>query len=452
MYKETAPATCFAAHMGLWHIEPLWFQRSVSMLKAGLILPVAAVSDDAKRTGARHGFTLLDDGTAVIEMHGHLTKHGDSFGSGSTVRMRSAIRAAIRSQDVIRIVLHIDSPGGHVAGTDELARDVKKADSIKPVSAHIEDLCASAAYYVASQARRITANAGAEVGSIGTLMVVHDMSKAAEIAGIDVKVVSTGIFKGAGVPGTEITEEHMGYFRDRVESLNALFLGAVRTGRRLGGPGLRAVTDGRVFIASEAKRLGLIDAVASFDAALLHNQHSTEREENMSLFDAWKTPKAEAVVEALAFADMEDLLKDADVVSAVLNLPSVVDASEEEAARARAEGFAEGKQAGDADAAPKVEAGLAAGVLQGRAEAAKILSMCLVGEQLESAHTLLDVTEDGGFMSVELARSTLQTIQASISERDSIVSTVLPADNTEPEPNKKRISTTAEIYARLEGH
>lgn len=62
-----------------------------------------------------------------------------------------------------------------MAGTDDLARDVKAASRAKPLWAHIEDMGASAAYWVASQASKITANSEtALVGSIGTLQVIHD--------------------------------------------------------------------------------------------------------------------------------------------------------------------------------------------------------------------------------------------------------------------------------------
>ena len=106
------------------------------------------------------------------------------------------------------------------------------------------------------------------MGSIGTVLVVEDFSKQAEDLGIKVHVIATGPNKGAGIPGSEVTDEQLKMFAERVEGMNAHFLAAVRGGRKLSRAQLEAVTDGRVFIAEKAKGLGLIDAVQSDDATM----------------------------------------------------------------------------------------------------------------------------------------------------------------------------------------
>jgi protease-4 len=145
---------------------------------------------------------------------------------------------------------------------------VRQAKAKKPVVAHIDDLGASAAYWVASQAQRITANPTAEVGSLGTLAVVPDLSGMAARDGIQIHVVSTGPYKGMGIPGTAITEEHLAEVQRRVNNVNAFFMSAVRTGRRMTTAQMQAVSDGRVWIAEEAQQLGLIDAVRPLETAM----------------------------------------------------------------------------------------------------------------------------------------------------------------------------------------
>src|SRR5690606_31819803 len=129
---------------------------------------------------------------------GAMTKQGSSFGGASTVRTRRAIRSAAADKSVSAIMLLIDSPGGSVSGTSDLADDVANAKKKKPVYAYIEDTCCSAAYWVASQCSAIYANPTAIVGSIGTYMVVADYSRMAENAGVKVHCISTGKYKGAG--------------------------------------------------------------------------------------------------------------------------------------------------------------------------------------------------------------------------------------------------------------
>ena len=162
----------------------------------------------------------------------------------------------------------MDSPGGQVAGVQELADEVHDTDWVKPVHAHLDDLGASAAYWVASQARRVTANQTAQVGSIGVLAVVEDTAGMAEQEGVKVHVVATGPRKGDFAPGAPVTEDALVALREEVEDTYGHFLAAVTRGRGLRGNRLEAVADGRTWIAAKAVERGLIDAVASEEEAI----------------------------------------------------------------------------------------------------------------------------------------------------------------------------------------
>ena len=114
----------------------------------------------------------------------------------------------------------------------------------------------------------ITAGRMARVGSIGTVSIIEDTSGEAEKAGIKVHVVSTGAYKGAGAPGTEITEAHLAYAQEMVDDLNSHFLAAINVGRGGKIADLPAVADGRVHIAAKAWSAGLIDEIGSFGDAV----------------------------------------------------------------------------------------------------------------------------------------------------------------------------------------
>ena len=134
---------------------------------------------------------------------------------------------------------------------------------------------------MASQASRIIANETALVGSIGTYGVVQDTSGMAAMEGVRVHVIRAGAFKGAGTPGTEITAEHLTEMQRTVDGLNEYFLAGVAAGRSmLTAARVRELADGRAWLAAEAKTLGLIDAIGSFDQALseLQSQAKPRRE------------------------------------------------------------------------------------------------------------------------------------------------------------------------------
>jgi signal peptide peptidase SppA len=208
----------------------------------------------------------VSEGIAILNLNGPMMKHAPSMSGGcSSVVARRQIGLALNDPNIKGILLRIESPGGTVSGTKELADTIAKAKQSKPVWAFCNDLTASAAYWVASQCDRIEANPTSLVGSIGTYMVVADSSKAAEKAGIEVHVVRAGAFKGTGTPGTEITDEQLADMDKTVSGLNQFFLQAVESGRSLSREQVITLADGRCHLASEAKRLDLIDDVSSFE-------------------------------------------------------------------------------------------------------------------------------------------------------------------------------------------
>ena len=207
---------------------------------------------------------------AVIDIRGTMTKRGSSLSdAGSTVLIRREVRQAARDGAVDGIVLRIDSPGGTVSGTADLAAEVAEANRRKPVYAFAEDTTASAAYWVASQAEKIYANnRTAKVGSIGTLLYLYDLSGMAEKEGVRPVVIKTGDMKGVGVPGAAVSEQHEAYLQEIVDQTQAEFTAGVMAGRNMHSEQVAAVATGRVYNAGEAQRVGLIDGIESFDQTL----------------------------------------------------------------------------------------------------------------------------------------------------------------------------------------
>jgi signal peptide peptidase SppA len=205
---------------------------------------------------AKNGQTV-----AVISAAGTLMKSQSSFGGTSTVQLRREVRSAANDPNVSAILLRIDSPGGTVSGTADAAGDIKAARRKKPVWAHIEDLGASAAYWLASQADMVFANnPTAMVGSIGTYVAVADLSAAAEREGVKVHLFTTGPLKGMG--------DQAAHVQRLVNDTQTHFDEAVRKGRGMTATQLGAVRSGGMFPATEAVGLKLIDGVRSLDSTL----------------------------------------------------------------------------------------------------------------------------------------------------------------------------------------
>lgn len=219
-----------------------------------------------------YGYRVVD-GVAVFEIAGKLLKDvPDIFryfniASTSTLDVQEALAKALDDSEVDALMFHIDSPGGQIAGIQELADDIRAARDIKPVHAHISDLGASAAYWLASQAGHVTANGTAEVGGIGIYMVVFDSSKAADEMGVTVHVIKSGKFKGVGISGAPITDEQIADLQRTVDGVNDEFIKAVAAGRGVKRNHIRHLATGQVWLAEKARQYLLIDEVANWNQA-----------------------------------------------------------------------------------------------------------------------------------------------------------------------------------------
>lgn len=287
-------------YFGVWAIEETRFLSFVDHVRrldlaAHVLRQQTSQAQDALASQAGRDYAVMPGGIAVVNLVGPLMKFVGSMQSGtSTIAARRAIRNAAADEAVSGILLRIDSPGGTVAGTQDLAVDVASAAKKKPVYAYLEDLTASAAFWVASQATRLIANPTALVGSIGTFAVVEDSSGQAASEGIKVHVVKAGEFKGSGVPGTPVTEAYLTELNRVVTELNQHFLEGVAKGRKLSAAAVRQLADGRVHVGDAAKSLGLVDGIGSFDQAVSELRKATKPPSGakVTMSEAIPTPAA----------------------------------------------------------------------------------------------------------------------------------------------------------------
>ncbi|MCC7139783.1 MAG: S49 family peptidase [Planctomycetes bacterium] len=256
---------CVASHLGAWACEPSRLRAAVQAAKDRLL----PMRQSVQRVEGGVSFQTAPEGVAIVGLDGVMMKGPSKFdGTVSTAMVRRTLRQLAGDDQVRAILLRVFSPGGYVDGTADLAADVAAVAERKPIEAFIEDMGASAAYWVACQAEKVWANATALVGSIGTYQVLWDQSKQFEAEGIRVHVISTGALKGAGEPGTEITPDVLEYETRLVKDLNAHFLAGVRKGRGMTPKQVEAVATGEVWIAAKAKELGLVDGISTMDAVL----------------------------------------------------------------------------------------------------------------------------------------------------------------------------------------
>lgn len=269
---------CFASHMGLWAIDPTYLASVLSAIRAGS-MPVRDPSDmcmavdalasaggEVVETSAGGRYTR-SAGLGVIRIDGPMQKGFSKFGGTSTVAARVALRAALDDKQVKAIMFAVDTPGGTVSGTQQFAEDVNAATRQKPVGAFVDDMMASAGVWAMAGVSNITAIPSANVGSVGAMALLEDTSGAAEAAGVQVHAITTGPFKAVGAPGVPVTDDHLAYMQNRVDGMGQMFFDAVNAGRGIDAERMKEIQSAKMYPATDAQRLGLVDDIGDFQSA-----------------------------------------------------------------------------------------------------------------------------------------------------------------------------------------
>ena len=165
------------------------------------------------------------------------------------------------------VLLKVNSPGGAVAPSVEIAYAIKELQKIKPVVAYASGVMASGSYYASIWSDKIIANPGSMIGSIGVIMQSVDASELMSKIGITTQTVKMGKFKEAGTPTREWSKDERAELEKVTEDTYEMFITDVSKARNLKKENHKEYADAHIFTASQAKKVGLIDEVATINTA-----------------------------------------------------------------------------------------------------------------------------------------------------------------------------------------
>ena len=168
------------------------------------------------------------------------------------------------------IILHVNSPGGGVAASEEIYREVKRVrdEKHKRIVSSIETVGASGAYYVSAAANKIYADNGSVVGSIGVISQWTNYGDLLHWAKLKQETLKVGEFKDTGDPTREMTPAERAYLQSLIDNMYGQFVEAVADGRHAKAADIKAIADGRVWTGQQALALHLIDQIADFQAVV----------------------------------------------------------------------------------------------------------------------------------------------------------------------------------------
>ena len=288
-------------------IDQVWAIRDSSLqayIADGVAGRLKAVGE-----GAQSGVYERQGTTAVFRVAGVMVPQARWFDEVSTAELTRALNVAAGDADVRSGVMLISSPGGMALGQIELEQAAAKFASAKPLVAHVEQCCCSAAYWLAAQATKIFAGPRDDIGSIGVRSLYYDWSKYFEEFGVEAVSTATGPLKDLGVLGKPITEQQRAFLAERVEYTMGDFKKAVTSGRHFDDEQFAAIADGRVWFGEQALGLGLIDGIHTHEQTFAYIETLVSKANSSIPKETLMSEQAEAKTQEPEAATLADLKK-----------------------------------------------------------------------------------------------------------------------------------------------
>ncbi len=205
------------------------------------------------------------EGTIIDGQGGEGMLGGVSVGSED---IRKAMRLAARDDDVKAVVIRIDSPGGSALASEAMWQSVRRVAAKKPVVISIGSMAASGGYYLASAGDHIVADPSAIVGSIGVVGGKFVMTELYEKLGVTTMDFQRGQNAGLFSSTTKFDDKQKRMVRTWMKNTYDQFTDRIKETRGKKIKDIDEVARGRIFLAEDAKNLGMVDELGGLTTAI----------------------------------------------------------------------------------------------------------------------------------------------------------------------------------------
>ena len=264
------------------------------------LLAVFALVYFTIRTQQKDSFAGFGDKIAVVDLEGVIMSPKDTVEQLRKFGDDSSIKA---------IIIHVNSPGGGAAASEEIYQEVLRIRDVKKkrIVASIETVGASGAYYVSSATNKIFADQASVVGSIGVIAEWYNYEELLKWAKLQAIVLKAGEFKDTGSPVRPMTPAERAYLQGLIDNMHGQFIHSVAEGRHMKDAEILPLADGKVWTGEQAMPLKLIDQIGDFRAAIADTAKSVGIKGEPTLVHPEKDRKS---VLDLLFGDVSEYLPD----------------------------------------------------------------------------------------------------------------------------------------------
>ena len=262
------------------------------------LLAIFALVYFSIRSQQKDSFKGFGEKIAVIDLEGVIISPDDTV---------EQLRKFADDKSIKAIILHVNSPGGGAAASEEIYREVKRIrdEKKKRIVASIETVGASGAYYVSSATNKIFADDASIVGSIGVIAEWFNYEELIKWAKLKAITLKAGEFKDTGSPTRDLTPVERAYLQGIIDDMHSQFIHSVATGRNMKDDDVRTLANGKVWTGQQALPLKLVDQIGDFRAAVEDTAKSVGIKGEPSLVRPEKERKS---VLDLLFGDVSEYL------------------------------------------------------------------------------------------------------------------------------------------------
>ncbi|MBT4290402.1 MAG: signal peptide peptidase SppA [Deltaproteobacteria bacterium] len=196
------------------------------------------------------------------------------------------IRILENHPDIRGIVIHINSPGGAVAPSQEIYEEILRIRQKIPVYASLASVAASGGYYIAIAANKIYANSGSITGSIGVILQTYNIQKLMDKIGIYPEIIKSGEIKDIGSSFRKMTLTEKKLLKSLITDTHQQFIEAVAKNRPIDLELVKTLADGRIFTGNQAIQTKLIDQIGTFRQTIQQLSKSVKVETEYEIFYA----------------------------------------------------------------------------------------------------------------------------------------------------------------------
>ncbi len=213
------------------------------------------------------------DHISVIRLSGIIVDDEDDSSLFSKKNTAGAVlkqlRKAVKNDHIKGVLFRVDSPGGTVPTSQEIADEIKTLkEEKKPIVVSMGDVAASGGYYVSCNADKIVADSGTITGSIGVIMSTVNFKGLGDKLGLQPQVIKSGQFKDIGSPYRAMTVEEKSILQGLILDAYDQFTSEISQGRKIPIEAVRKIADGRIYSGRQALKLNLVDKLGGYTMAV----------------------------------------------------------------------------------------------------------------------------------------------------------------------------------------